>query len=175
MKLTKAELLEWVADLFEEAGRRTGAPLVRNVTVTAVKIAFSEIARRLKAGHTVALRDLGTFTVQKTKPRKRFDIATGKTVMRPGRSRIKFTPSPSLADDSITNSSGATPAVNRCSPLGVECGTVGGRGRNFTSPLRRHSSLVSQRLLLPNMASTDAASGPPPLKCGPAFPPAGCS
>jgi nucleoid DNA-binding protein len=103
MKLTKAELLEWVADLFEEAGRRSGReahiPWVRNVTVAAVKVAFSEIARRLKAGHTVALRDLGTFTVQTTKPRRRFDIATGKTVMRPGRSRIKFTPSPSLADE----------------------------------------------------------------------------
>jgi nucleoid DNA-binding protein len=100
MKLTKAELLESIAEIFAEACRRTGreahTPWVRNVTVAAVKVALSEIARRLKAGHTVALRDLGTFTVQKTKPRKRFDIATGKTVMRPGRSRIKFTPSPSL-------------------------------------------------------------------------------
>ncbi|MCC2651639.1 MAG: hypothetical protein K0Q60_1802, partial [Microvirga sp.] len=52
----------------------------RNVTVAAVKVALYEISRRLKAGHTVEIRELGTFTVQKTKPRKRFDIATGKTV-----------------------------------------------------------------------------------------------
>jgi len=63
----------------------------------AVENAVMVIANKLGRGEKVVLQKLGTFTVERSKPRKRHDVRTGLTVERPGRRRIKFKPAALVA------------------------------------------------------------------------------
>jgi nucleoid DNA-binding protein len=103
--MTKAELIRRVNLLYDLAKKKQGRhvdPKVREHEQALIKWAVDHacnvIAFALERGEKVVLQNLGTFTVEQSKPRKRHDVRTGLTVDRPGRRRVKFKGAEQLVD-----------------------------------------------------------------------------
>jgi len=100
-KPTKADLIEILCRAYERSRQAQGFA-VREFDKVAIKWAVENavmvIANKLGRGEKVVLQKLGTFTVERSRPRKRHDVRTGLTVERPGRRRIKFKPAALVAD-----------------------------------------------------------------------------
>ena len=71
----------------------------RALSKAAVKAVLDTIAKGLlRVEGRVTLTDFGSFSVEEAKPRRRYDIATGKTIEAPARRFVKFTPCEKLEE-----------------------------------------------------------------------------
>ena len=71
----------------------------RALSKAAVKAVLDTIGKGLlRVEGRVTLTDFGSFSVEEAKPRRRYDIATGKTIEAPARRFVKFTPCEKLEE-----------------------------------------------------------------------------
>lgn len=72
---------------------------VEDEIVTITQKVFSSIAKEVKAGGTILVKNFGTFGLKERKPRRRFDQGVKRVVTTDPKQIIEFTQSPNVFRD----------------------------------------------------------------------------